>query len=557
MSATSPPPSGQPSPGELPPDQAPLQPPAAALAQLPHGESQWTIILKEFRKRRGAVLCFCLLVLLAATTIFAPFLANDRPIAYRGYNRSDYGQSLSAARTLIGQLVSPPLDEQGEPIELDRSQVRASVLTLLDGMASQVAAENAESIRQVRTEFAAQTSGDEPDSAAALTGLQQALSDLAPQRVQFESRWRFPVLAMLDFLDVAFLALTIVFLASPLWRRLLRWKWGRFHPVNFRLTAAILVGVPLLVGLAWWLSVPTRNDRTRYKSGLLAANDASGRAPVIYEAVLWPPIPYGLDENDLDAKKSPPVLWWGERRAKVPRERVLGPNALPEKPAHWLGTDNLGRDIACRMLWGGRVSLAVGVVSVAIYITIGVIVGAVAGYARGWTDLVISRLIEIVICFPTFFLILTIVAFLGPSMFMIMVVIGLTSWTGVARLVRAEFLRLSEQEFVLAGRALGYSPARLIFRHILPNAMAPVLVSATFGIAGAILTESTLSFLGLGITVPKPSWGGILSDGRSAIFSAPWIIAYPGLAIFVTITWYNLVGEAFRDAADPRLRGSR
>ncbi|MCA9054192.1 MAG: ABC transporter permease, partial [Planctomycetaceae bacterium] len=232
-------------------------------------------------------------------------------------------------------------------------------------------------------------------------------------------------------------------------------------------------------------------------------------------------------------------------------------NGLPARPPHWLGTDNLGRDLACRMIWGGRVSLAVGVVAVSIYVLIGVVVGAVAGYFRGWVDMLISRIIEIVICFPSFFLILAIVAFVGPSMLVIMVVIGLTSWTGVARLVRAEFLRLSGQEFVLAGRVLGYSPLRLIFRHVLPNAMAPVLVSATFGVAGAILTESALSFLGLGITVPKPSWGGILSDGRDAIFSGEWIIIFPGLAIFLTITCYNLVGEAFRDAADPRLRGSR
>jgi peptide/nickel transport system permease protein len=209
------------------------------------------------------------------------------------------------------------------------------------------------------------------------------------------------------------------------------------------------------------------------------------------------------------------------------------------------------------MIWGGRVSLAVGVVAVAIYVSIGIVVGAVAGYFRGIVDLIVSRIIEVVICFPAFFLILTIVAFIGPGLFNIMVVIGLTGWTGIARLVRGEFLRLVDQEFVLAGRALGYSPLRLIFRHILPNAMAPVLVSATFGVAGAILTESSLSFLGLGIKPPMSSWGNMLHSGRDAIFRAPWMILFPGLAIFVTITCYNLVGEALRDASDPRLRGSR
>ncbi|MDQ3332554.1 MAG: ABC transporter permease, partial [Planctomycetota bacterium] len=217
----------------------------------------------------------------------------------------------------------------------------------------------------------------------------------------------------------------------------------------------------------------------------------------------------------------------------------------------------IGRDVLSRMLWGGRVSLSVGLVAVGIYVAIGIIVGSLAGFFRGWVDMFISRSIEIVIVFPAFFLILTIVAFLGPSLMNIMVVIGLTGWTGVARLIRGEFLRLADQEFVLAGRALGYSAPRLIFRHILPNAMAPVLVAATFGVAGAILTESALSFLGLGITVPTPSWGAILDEGRDALRIAPWLIYLPGFAIFATIMSYNLAGEALRDASDPRLRGSR
>ena len=201
--------------------------------------------------------------------------------------------------------------------------------------------------------------------------------------------------------------------------------------------------------------------------------------------------------------------------------------------------------------------MAVGIVAVSIYVAIGIVVGAVAGFFRGWVDMVISRIIEVVIVFPAFFLILTIVAFVGPSLWNIMLVIGLTGWTGVARLVRGEFLRLADQEFVIAGRALGYGPGRLIFRHILPNAMAPVLVAATFGVAGAILTESALSFLGIGITIPTPSWGNILADGRDFNNIAPWLIYFPGLTIFITILCYNLAGEALRDALDPRLRGSR
>jgi peptide/nickel transport system permease protein len=167
---------------------------------------------------------------------------------------------------------------------------------------------------------------------------------------------------------------------------------------------------------------------------------------------------------------------------------------------------------------------------------------------------VISRLYEVMICFPTFFLILTIMAFLPPSIYNVMVVIGITGWTGVARLVRGEFLRLRNQDFVLASRTIGATDMRVILRHVLPNALAPVLVSATFGISGAILVESSLSFLGFGVPPPTPSWGDILSQARAYIDFAWWLTLFPGLAIFITVTAYNLVGEGLRDAIDPRLR---
>ena len=228
---------------------------------------------------------------------------------------------------------------------------------------------------------------------------------------------------------------------------------------------------------------------------------------------MWPLIPFAVDENNLfEIRSAPP--WWPDETIRSDGEENEYENGLPEILPHWLGTDGTGRDVAARMLWGGRISLSVGIVAVSIYVFVGIVIGAIAGYFRGSTDIVISRLIEVVICFPSFFLILTIIAFVGPSILNIMVVIGLTRWTGVARLARGEFLRLGEQEFVMAGRALGYSPWRIIFRHILPNAVAPVLVAATFGIAGAILIESGLSFLGFGITIPTPQLGGS-SRGRA------------------------------------------
>jgi peptide/nickel transport system permease protein len=219
---------------------------------------------------------------------------------------------------------------------------------------------------------------------------------------------------------------------------------------------------------------------------------------------------------------------------------------------HWLGTDGEGRDVFTRLLYGTRISLTIGVVAVAIYVTIGAILGSLAGYFGGKTDMIILRMIEVMLCFPTFFLILTIRGFIDdPSIFHIMVIIGLTGWTRVARLVRGEFLRLKNEEFVQAAKAAGLKKGRIIFRHILPNALGPVLVAATFGVAGAILIEASLSFLGLGPPT-APSWGQILTVGRQTGQMA--LILAPGFAIFVTVSLLNLVGEGVRDAIDPKMR---
>jgi peptide/nickel transport system permease protein len=228
--------------------------------------------------------------------------------------------------------------------------------------------------------------------------------------------------------------------------------------------------------------------------------------------------------------------------------------ANPQPPGykHWLGTDKEGRDVFVRMIYGTRISMAIGVVAVSIYVTIGIILGSMAGYFGGRADLWISRFIEVMICFPSFFLILTVVSFIEKkSIFHIMIVIGITSWTGVARLVRAEFLKLKNMDYVQAAIALGMSKTRIMFGHILPNAMGPVLVSATFGIASSILTESSLAFLGLG-DPSAPSWGGLLNVGREE--GKLWLILAPGIAIFFVVFIFNLVGEALRDALDPRLR---
>ncbi|MCX5840679.1 MAG: ABC transporter permease [Deltaproteobacteria bacterium] len=231
-------------------------------------------------------------------------------------------------------------------------------------------------------------------------------------------------------------------------------------------------------------------------------------------------------------------------------KHVLAPPSF----GHPLGTDQLGRDVLSRMIWGARISLKVGFVATGIAMLIGTILGAASGYYGRWVDAIIMRFVDIMLCFPTFFLILAVIAILEPSIWNIMIVIGLTGWMGITRLVRADFISLKERDFVSAARVIGASDFRIIFVHILPNAMASVLVATTLGIAGAILIESALSFLGIGVQPPIPSWGNILTAGKDNIDIAWWLSLYPGLAILITVLGYNLLGEGIRDSMDPRLR---
>ena len=244
---------------------------------------------------------------------------------------------------------------------------------------------------------------------------------------------------------------------------------------------------------------------------------------------LWPPIPYGSTAVDLTGEV------FAEPSGK-----------------HWLGTDALGRDVAAGMVHGTRISLTIGLVVVAIQATIGILLGGLAGYYGGWVDIALSRIFELMLGIPTFFLIITVAAIFPPSIYAIMAILGLTGWVGIARFIRGEFLKVRSQDFVTAARSLGVSDARVMFRHILPNAVAPVLVSMAFGVASAILTESGLSFLGIGVPQHLVTWGSILSESRASTF-AWWLAVFPGAAIFVTVTAYNLLGDGLRDALDPKL----
>ena len=237
----------------------------------------------------------------------------------------------------------------------------------------------------------------------------------------------------------------------------------------------------------------------------------------------------------------------------------FGPNSVdlakrlqPPDSQHRFGTDDVGRDVLARMIHGARVSLSVGLTATAISLILGSILGALAGYYGGAIDWFVSRLIEIVLCFPFLFLVLAIIALFRPSMFSIMIAIAVTGWTSEARFVRGEFLRIREMEFAQAARASGARDVRIIFRHLLPNALAPVLVSASFGVASTILIESALSFLGFSVPPPTASWGGMLAMAEEYIDYAWWLVLFPGIAIFMTVAAFNIIGDRFRDAIDPR-----
>jgi peptide/nickel transport system permease protein len=244
-----------------------------------------------------------------------------------------------------------------------------------------------------------------------------------------------------------------------------------------------------------------------------------------------------------------PVLTTYDYKMQDIPSRLMQPDSR-----HIFGTDELGRDVFSRMLYGARVSMTVGIIAVLISTVIGVMLGSVAGFFGGWIDNVIMRFVDIMLTIPVLFLILMLIVFLGPSIMNVMIIIGLTSWTDIARLIRAEVMSVKKLAYVDAARLIGLPDRDIILKHILPNILGPVFVYMTFGISGAILTESGLSFLGLGVQPPDPSWGNILTAGKDYISTAWWMVLYPGLAIFAAVFSYNILGEGLRDYFNPRLK---
>lgn len=320
--------------------------------------------------------------------------------------------------------------------------------------------------------------------------------------------------------------------AESFWRVI----WNRFRRSRLATVAVVYVSIITLLALL----APLIANR----KPLLERGADGWSAPALAD--------YWLDDPDLDPPKHavtftlPAPIPFSPNTIDLP-SRLTGPSAR-----HYLGTDDLGRDVFARMIHGARVSLTVGFFATIIALVVGSFFGALAGYYGGAADWIVSRVIEVVLCFPFLFLVLGLVALFKPSIYTIMIALGLTSWTSEARYVRGEFLRIREMEFAQAARASGARDARIIFRHLLPNALAPVLVSASFGVAAAILTESALSFLGLGVPLPTASWGSILSAAREHLEYAWWLVLFPGVAIFTTVAAFNIVGERFREALDPR-----
>lgn len=316
--------------------------------------------------------------------------------------------------------------------------------------------------------------------------------------------------------------------------------WLKRRGISGPYRALVLAGeyIAAIIVLSFLFLIPGLAPDSRYNARTFPEEQFQQKGRGLYV-----PVSFGPIEQDPGAYNKPPLF-------RKPADQHLDSN---DGYPHWLGTDDLGRDVLARMIYGTRISMTVGFVAVSLYVTIGVILGAIAGYFGGSIDILISRIIEIMLLFPSFFLILTLVAMLGPSILIIMFVIGITGWPTVARLIRGEVLKQRSLDYVQAARALGASHPRIIFRHIINNALSPALVAAPFGIASAIVTEAGLSLLGFGVRPPTPTWGTLLKLG-SANYNYWWLVLVPSVAIFFCVTIFNLVGAGLRDAMDPRLR---
>jgi peptide/nickel transport system permease protein len=339
------------------------------------------------------------------------------------------------------------------------------------------------------------------------------------------------------------------------WRSV--WKYYRRHRSG--MIGLLLFGLFLGVAAFGHLLAGNRPIVCRYKGTIyFPAVVATIHKVPGASAILGMPKPFNLPQFNAkrDVPKDPeswaiwPLVNWG------PDDVDLAYRLKPPSKEHPLGTDEVGRDVLARMIHATTIAMLVGAISMSIATAIGLVLGSVAGYLGGWEDIVISRLLEVFLCIPVFYVILIILLLMEPGIYKVMVIIGLFGWTGIARYTRGEFLKNKNLDYAIAARALGASTPRIIFRHILPNSLAPVLVVVAFGIAGAIFVESGLSWLGFGVMPPTPTWGNILRSGFENLRVGPHLIFPPSVAIFLAVFTFNLIGDALRDVTDPRLTGS-
>ncbi len=576
----------------------------------------WPVLLRRPLFRCG----FLALLLLYGVAALAPLIANDRPLVFEGVNVRAFASASSSLRSVAAGLERRARQTEAEYEEELRAagtrgdsrvpqtlagalrQERAALATRLELLAGGLVGAAQERELAGRLDAFAGTADEalacfaaaDPDGAATAAGrakglaseLRDDLRPLDPARpeaggLDLVARRSYPLLDALGPMDVfwavLWLALSLGLLGAALRPASMRWRRMLGASLGLSAIAAAAHGMGFGGGEDMHIGAPFKPGLVAGDLHAIAAGGTLSDADTQPGALVWAPLPYGVAESHREEGFRPPT-WTSaaeidERGRRVhaavksgEAEPVLTPVEIragePARNAwnrHLLGTDNQGRDLLVRLIWGARTSLTVGILSALLLVGLGVTVGALAGTFGGWVDAAALRVIEVLQSIPALFLVLISMAFVPPDVVRpivaIVVVIALVRWTGVARLVRAEFLRLREAEFVLAARALGYSEGRIALRHILPNALGPVLVSAAFAVAAGILTESAVSFLGLGVSPPQASWGGLILASRSPVHW--WIQVFPGLAIFVTVTCYNLVGDALRDVPHARWHAPR
>ena len=579
-----------------------------------YSKDYWDLVIEQLARRPLFKVGVFVLTMIYGLATFAPIIGNDRPVKLVAI---DYGAYAKAER-LLGVIGRNALAESAKIAAggEDAEQAREALERHLSGVETQVAEMSrflpeatADLLAGWRIEWsAALRSGvaaptEDPGNVPEPSGLAEAVELLGPHAIlpHFDRALnvtpplaggpltdelglvpesRRPLLENLGALSMFFMVLWVLVVLWPVWNRF--WNQSLLEGDRERIRRArkrkfaVLLGVPLaaalMFGSVFGFGTSLQNSSPE-KYALSTGNAVSFAPPLLA------PMPYGFAETHTEEKFRPPT-WLSHARldsngqymvgARMPKADPVTGYLPPPTPVetrfgepwpnaphrHLLGTDELGRDFFVRILWGGRVSLVVGLLSALLLTVIGVVMGSLAGYFGGWVDIVIMRIIEILQSIPAFFLILATVSFIPPDairpIFAIVIVIALVRWTGTARLVRGEFLRLRDQEFVIASEALGFSDRRTIFKHVLPNAMSPVLVSAAFAVASGILTESAVSYLGFGVQYPDASWGSLVNESKSP--EHWWIQVFPGLLIFLTVTCYNLVGDAIRDAMDPKMK---